>query len=225
MNRVVELSGPESIVEAVERSQEPQIDLIVIRGLVTGSLMKSLIDGSRQSDAVNTARLYNEVSGLAGADEYVRSRWTAVGYRGYELYDKRTNLGFLDLHRQSGISTHVDSTIKNWLSAIAQISICTSGKRTFLAERLPETFYGEDGGFQFDEFNAFIGFGSSLSQEISAGRVPRSSVEVTEGDAIIFAHHPVINLHAARSGQLGYLTGRHKKLRSSYLQRPGGLGF
>lgn len=173
--------------------------MVVIRGFLGGILLDELIDGSRTSDRENTERLYNEIGSLELVDEYVKERWGEVGYKNFHLYDENKRLGQLDLFRSSGIGAHVDDIFRSWMPVVAQLSICTSGHRTFMAERLDDAFLDIDGNFDYEGYKQFACYGGALSLELSEGRVPRSSADLLPGDVAIFAQQPVVNLHSVRS--------------------------
>jgi len=210
--RVQVFSGQDQLVPALEALvpetlSDPDAlpDITLINDFVTDPELLALIGDEGADSWVVKRKLYKATPSLREADKWVAERWRSIGYTGLEVTDGI----MLDMVRRQGISPHLDD-IKykdgvdaKVLEAVAQGSLCLTGERTFMAERLDKRFVREDGTFDLEAYEHYNRFGGELAQTLDprrpeGPRMPRTSAVVKAGGLALFAHHPSIVLHGVR---------------------------
>jgi hypothetical protein len=191
-----------SAIDCVSQLDGP--DAVVVRGFVQDQAVLNNLNTPNVMTRDIAPKLYEAAPTLHDADKFVVKRWRHIGYAGMHI-----NGGVsLDQLRTVGILPHVDEPVfeSNLLEAIVQGSLCLSGDREFMAERLPQTFYndtqklfGKSRQFDLESFNEFLEFDNPFMHSVlEEDRKPRSSVVLQPGDLALFAHHPAVTLHSAQ---------------------------
>lgn len=193
---IIEAPGPEGLLDStLELLGNDQLDMLVVRGLLVpeNPLLAALDNGDRSLDRENSAQLTKEIPQLLGVRDLIADMWQEHGYSNMSV----TPGFYLDQWRKPGMLPHLDESVYsgNYIEAGLQISLCVSGARTFMAQRLAETFALEDGSFDHDGYDAFV------RSERWFEREPRSSATLYPGDAAVFAHHPAVTLHGVKLEQ------------------------
>lgn len=197
MDCLIEFTGPDHLVEAIQVVQKPELDLVVVRNLVSKDIAQLL--SGKIDDRWNT--LFNE-SGAPWREAHsaVEKIWEERGYTGYEMADAPYLKG-----KYENIDTHVDTgVIQDQIPVVAMGSLCLLD-RTFWAERLPGHYkrgaLHERGSFDWHYFQSCCDrqTGSLVGPRIEAGWVPRTRADLKPGDLALFAHHPAIVAHKAHA--------------------------
>ncbi len=188
--------GPDGLVEASQALLESDnYDMAAVSGVIEkGDPILHQLGCTSSSFVDETARnLASLLPQLQTVQDLLAANWLVVGYKGMKIEESFT----LDTLRREQVNTHLDglASSSRRIEAGVQLSFCLEGAREFYSERLPDTFYTEDGKFDIGGYRNLTHPRSELSRELRAGRMPRTGAELNAGDVGMFPHHPVVSLH------------------------------
>jgi hypothetical protein len=210
VGEVGEFHGPHHLAGAVRFLMHEEVDLVVVRQLVTDADFIDRI-AANATDYRFIPKLYRHIPQLRQVDGLAERFWAEHGYTDYG-FKGRKEPHLHTYHRLSdkGATMHVDfvkdfqSGYRKVLGGPLAISIGLSGSAVFAGQRQPTTFHGADGSF---DVAACI----ATCESTVLPETLRSSVRQEQGDAVIVLNQPYATIHQVENnpGRIAALFDYH----------------